>query len=108
MAKQNFNYNKVYTAGWKDAMEEMREKLDDVKKENEQLRTMLLLYIDRKNTERKTVYDALTNEEWYKRLDRVTQMEVLDAATRAIRGEEPREYNPTVKDIPLDSDDFDY
>jgi len=46
MAKQNFNYDKVYTAGWKDAMEEMQEKLDDVKKENEQLRTMLLLYID--------------------------------------------------------------
>ena len=47
MAKQNFDYDKVYTAGWKDAMEEMQEKLKKEQKFTEQLQTMVLLLIEK-------------------------------------------------------------
>jgi hypothetical protein len=45
MAKQNFDYDKVYTAGWKDAMEEMQEKLNKEQEISEQLQTMVLLLL---------------------------------------------------------------
>ena len=45
MAKQNFDYDKVYTAGWKDAMEEMQEKLKKEQEISEQLQTMVLLLL---------------------------------------------------------------
>ncbi len=49
MAKQNFDYDKIYTAGWKDAMEEMQEKLTKEREYTEQLQTMvLMLFQDRK------------------------------------------------------------
>ena len=47
MAKQNFDYNKIYTAGWKDAMEEMQEKLKKEQKYTEQLQTMVLLLLEK-------------------------------------------------------------
>jgi len=47
MAKQNFDYDKVYTAGWKDAMEEMQEKLKKEQKYTEQLQTMVLLLLEK-------------------------------------------------------------
>ena len=43
----NFNYDKIYTAGWKDAMEEMQEKLKKEQKFTEQLQTMVLLLIEK-------------------------------------------------------------
>ena len=50
MAKQNFDYAKVYTAGWKDAMEEMEEKLTKEREISEQFQTMVLLLLqDKKN-----------------------------------------------------------
>ena len=45
MAKQNFDYDKIYTAGWKDAMEEMQEKLKKEQEISEQLQTMVLLLL---------------------------------------------------------------
>jgi len=47
MAKQNFNYDKVYTAGWKDAMEEMKAKLAKEQEFTEQLQTMVLLLLEK-------------------------------------------------------------
>ena len=47
MAKQNFNYDKVYTAGWKDAMEEMEAKLAKEQEFTEQLQTMVLLLLEK-------------------------------------------------------------
>ena len=47
MAKQNFNYDKVYTAGWKDAMEEMQEKLAKEKEISEQFQTMVLILLEK-------------------------------------------------------------
>ena len=47
MAKQKFDYDKVYTAGWKDAMEEMQEKLKKEQKYTEQLQTMVLLLLEK-------------------------------------------------------------
>jgi len=47
MAKQKFDYNKIYTAGWKDAMEEMQEKLKKEQKYTEQLQTMVLLLLEK-------------------------------------------------------------
>jgi len=47
MAKQNFDYDKVYTAGWKDAMEEMQEKLKKEQEYTEQMQTMVLLLIEK-------------------------------------------------------------
>ena len=45
----NFDYDKVYTTGWKDAMEEMREKLTKEREYTEQLQTMVLMLLqDRK------------------------------------------------------------
>jgi hypothetical protein len=45
MAKQKFDYDKIYTAGWKDAMEEMEEKLKKEQEISEQLQTMVLLLL---------------------------------------------------------------
>ena len=46
----NFDYDKVYTAGWKDAMEEMEEKLTKEREISEQFQTMVLLLLqDKKN-----------------------------------------------------------
>ena len=47
MAKQNFDYDKVYTAGWKDAMEEMQEKLTKEREISEQFQTMVLLLLEK-------------------------------------------------------------
>ena len=47
MAKQNFDYDKVYTAGWKDAMEEMQQKLNEERKVSEQLQTMVLMLLEK-------------------------------------------------------------
>ena len=47
MAKQNFNYDKVYTAGWKDAMEVMEEKVKKEQELTDQLQTMVLLLIEK-------------------------------------------------------------
>jgi len=47
MAKQNFNYDKIYTAGWKDAMEEMEEKLKKERELSDQLQTMVLLLLEK-------------------------------------------------------------
>ena len=56
MAKQNFDYDKIYTAGWKDAMEEMEEKLKKEQVFTEQLQTMVLLLLEKqKETESKLV-----------------------------------------------------
>lgn len=54
------------------------------------------------NAERRDVFDQLQEQPWYARLDHPTRMEILDAAYRAIRGLEPQEYRPTVRDEPLD------
>lgn len=54
------------------------------------------------NAERKDVFDQLQEKSWYKGLDHPTKMEILDAAYKAIRGEEPSEYKPTVDDEPMD------
>ena len=54
------------------------------------------------NAERKEVFAQLQEKNWYKNLDHPTKMEILDAAYRAIRGEEPGEYRPTVDDEPMD------
>ena len=43
----NFDYDKVYTAGWKDAMEEMEEKLKKDQEISEQLQTMVLLLLEK-------------------------------------------------------------
>ena len=56
MAKQNFDYDKVYTAGWKDAMEQMEEKLKEERELSDQLQTMVLLLLEKqKETESKLV-----------------------------------------------------
>jgi len=47
MAKQNFDYDKVYTAGWKDAMEEMEVKLAEEQKISNQMQTMVLLLLEK-------------------------------------------------------------
>ena len=47
MAKQNFDYNKIYTAGWKDAMEEMEAKLAKEQEFTEQLQTMVLMLLEK-------------------------------------------------------------
>jgi uncharacterized coiled-coil protein SlyX len=47
MAKQNFDYDKVYTAGWKDAMEEMQQKLNEERKVSEQLQAMVLMLLEK-------------------------------------------------------------
>jgi uncharacterized coiled-coil protein SlyX len=47
MAKQNFDYDKVYTAGWKDAMEEMEAKLVEEQKISNQMQTMVLLLLEK-------------------------------------------------------------
>ena len=47
MAKQNFDYDKVYTAGWKDAMEEMQEKLTKEQEISEQFQAMVLLLLEK-------------------------------------------------------------
>jgi len=47
MAKQKFDYNKIYTAGWKDAMEEMEAKLAKEQEFTEQLQTMVLLLLEK-------------------------------------------------------------
>lgn len=57
---------------------------------------------DFSNAERRDVFDQLQEQPWYKGLDHPTKMEILDAAYRAIRGLEPQEYRPTVRDEPLD------
>jgi hypothetical protein len=57
------------------------------------------------NAERKDVFDQLQEKSWYKDLDHPTKMEILDAAYKAIRGEEPSEYKPRVDDEPLDIDE---
>ena len=57
------------------------------------------------NAERKDVFDQLQKQAWYAGLDHPTRMEILDAAYRAIRGEEPGEYRPTVGDEPMDVGD---
>ena len=54
------------------------------------------------NAERRDVFNQLQEQPWYKGLDHPTKMEILDAAFRAIRGLEPQEYRPTVRDEPLD------
>jgi len=54
------------------------------------------------NAERKDVFAQLQEQPWYAGLDHPTKMEILDAAYKAIRGEEPSEYRPTVGDEPLD------
>ena len=43
----NFDYDKVYTAGWKDAMEEMQEKLTKEREISEQFQTMVLLLLEK-------------------------------------------------------------
>ena len=54
MAKQNFDYDKVYTAGWKDAMEQMEEKLNEERKITEQFQAMVLMLLqDRKEKDEK-------------------------------------------------------
>ena len=54
MAKQNFDYDKVYTAGWKDAMEQMEEKLKEERELSDQLQTMVLMLLqDRKEKDEK-------------------------------------------------------
>ena len=56
MAKQNFDYDKIYTAGWKDAMEEMQEKLKKEQEISEQLQTMVLLLLEKlKDKEKRTL-----------------------------------------------------
>jgi hypothetical protein len=55
-----------------------------------------------KNAERKDVFNQLQEKPWYKGLDHPTKMEILDAAYKAIRGEEPSEYKPTVDDEPME------
>jgi hypothetical protein len=57
---------------------------------------------DFENAERKDVFNQLQKESWFKGLDHPTKMEILDAAYKAIRGEEPSEYKPTVDDEPLE------
>ena len=47
MAKQKFDYDKTYTAGWKDAMEEMEEKLKKEQELSDQLQTMVLLLLEK-------------------------------------------------------------
>ena len=47
MAKQNFDYDKIYTAGWKDAMEQMDEKMKKSQEEADQLQTMVLLLLEK-------------------------------------------------------------
>ena len=47
MAKQNFDYDKIYTAGWKDAMEEMQEKLKEERKITEQFQAMVLMLLEK-------------------------------------------------------------
>jgi hypothetical protein len=47
MAKVKMDYDKVYTAGWKDAMEEMQEKLKKEQEISDQLQTMVLLLLEK-------------------------------------------------------------
>lgn len=62
MAKQNFNYDKIYTAGWKDAMEEMGEKMKKSQEEADQLQTMVLLLLEKNNemSERLELFEKLS------------------------------------------------
>ena len=43
----NFDYDKVYTAGWKDAMEEMQEKLTKEREISEQFQAMVLMLLEK-------------------------------------------------------------
>ena len=43
----NFDYDKIYTAGWKDAMEEMQEKLKKEQEYTEQCQTMVLMLLEK-------------------------------------------------------------
>ena len=45
------DYDKVYRAGWKNAMEEMEEKLADERKKTEEMRAIVLLLLDRWESE---------------------------------------------------------
>lgn len=66
-------------------------------------------YTDEKPTDelgfRKDIPQYLEREEWYKRLDQPTKMEVLHAVVQAELGNEPSEYNPTVGDEPMNVGD---
>ncbi len=57
------------------------------------------------NAERGDVHNQLQRNDWYASLSHPDRMEILDAAYRAIRGEEPGEYRPTVDDEPMDVGD---
>jgi hypothetical protein len=57
------------------------------------------------NAERGDVHDQLQRNDWYATLSHPDRMEILDAAYRAIRGLEPRSYQPTVGDEPMDVGD---
>ena len=43
----NFDYDKIYTAWWKDAMEEMQEKLKKEQEYTEQCQTMVLMLLEK-------------------------------------------------------------
>lgn len=45
------DYEKVYKAGWKDAMEEMEGKLAEERRKTEEMRAIVLLLLDRRESE---------------------------------------------------------
>lgn len=59
MSKKNFNYDKVYTAGWKDAMEVMQEKLQKEQELTDRLQTMVLILIEKNKELNKKTLDIL-------------------------------------------------
>ena len=61
MAKQNFDYDKIYTAGWKDAMEEMQQKLDEERKITEQFQSMVLMLLQAKKEKEDSFQKLLNN-----------------------------------------------
>ena len=45
------HYDKVYTAGWKDAMEEMEGKLAEERRKTEEMRAIVLMLLDKRESE---------------------------------------------------------
>jgi len=57
------------------------------------------------NAQRGDVHEQLMGNDWYAALSHPDRMEILDAAYRAIRGLEPKPYQPSVGLEPMDVGD---
>ena len=53
------DYEKVYKAGWKDAMEEMEGKLADERRKTEEMRAVVLMLLDKMKSEENRTFPVV-------------------------------------------------